>query len=156
VTLSEIFPITLIFEDTAELTRSGMIDAMLDELADAGHIESNKRADIRGAIEHREELGPIAIGAGVAIPHARLPFLSRIVGAVAVSRRPIDDWIGLDGDPVDVILLVLFPPVSGGKPVDPGVIFRHLRSESFRQALRKAVSPQELAEVLQQARDPAM
>src|SRR5690606_5896054 len=57
---------------------------------------------------HRERLGSTGIGQGVAIPHGKLVSLSSLVGIFARLEKPID-FDALDGQPVDLIFLLLAP-----------------------------------------------
>jgi PTS system nitrogen regulatory IIA component len=60
----------------------------------------------------RERLGTTGVGAGVAIPHGKLPGLERMVGVFARLERPVD-FESIDGQPVDLIFLLLAPSGAG-------------------------------------------
>src|SRR5215213_3027079 len=60
----------------------------------------------------RERLGSTGIGEGIAIPHGKLPGLPRMFGLVARLDRPID-FESLDGQPVDILFLLLAPEGAG-------------------------------------------
>jgi nitrogen PTS system EIIA component len=60
----------------------------------------------------REKLGSTGIGGGIAIPHGKLPKLDRLVGVFARLDRAID-FESLDGQPVDLIFLLLAPEGAG-------------------------------------------
>lgn len=60
----------------------------------------------------RERLGSTGIGAGVAIPHGKLARLDRLFGLVARLDRPVD-FEALDGEPVDIVFLLLAPEGAG-------------------------------------------
>ena len=60
----------------------------------------------------REKLGSTGIGHGIAIPHGKLPKLERLFGLFARLDRPID-FESLDGQPVDLIFLLLAPEGAG-------------------------------------------
>ncbi|WP_210496211.1 PTS IIA-like nitrogen regulatory protein PtsN [Microvirga antarctica] len=60
----------------------------------------------------RERLGSTGIGEGVAIPHGKLPGLTRIFGLVARLEKPID-FEALDGEYVDILFLLLAPEGAG-------------------------------------------
>ena len=64
------------------------------------------------ALLQRERLGCTGIGEGIAIPHGKLPGLTRIFGLVARLDKPID-FEALDGQPVDVLFLLLAPEGAG-------------------------------------------
>lgn len=60
----------------------------------------------------RERLGSTGIGHGIAIPHARVPGIGRIVGVFARLDRPID-FDAVDDEPVDLIFMLLAPEGEG-------------------------------------------
>jgi len=97
----------------------------------------------------REKLGSTGIGDGIAIPHGKLPGLDQIHGAMARLTRPID-FESLDGQPVDLVFLLLVPEDAGADHLKalariarvlriPGVADR-LRSTSDVTALHNALS----------------
>src|SRR6202021_4164221 len=59
-----------------------------------------------------ETLGSTAFGTGIAIPHGKLPKLERLFGLFARLDRAID-FEALDGQPVDLIFLLLAPEAAG-------------------------------------------
>jgi nitrogen PTS system EIIA component len=65
-------------------------------------------------IVKREELGSTGVGNGVALPHARLPGLSAPFGVLARLRHSID-FDSIDGQPVDIVFLLLLPE-AGDNP----------------------------------------
>lgn len=69
----------------------------------------------RGVLEillQREKLGSTGVGNGIAIPHGKLPKLGRLFGLFARLDRPVD-FDALDGQPVDLIFLLLAPEGAG-------------------------------------------
>ena len=71
----------------------------------------NERA-IFEVLLQRERLGSTGIGEGLAIPHGKLADLDRLFGLAARLEKPID-FDALDGQPVDVIFLLLAPEGAG-------------------------------------------
>jgi PTS system nitrogen regulatory IIA component len=69
----------------------------------------------RGVFEillQREKLGSTGVGNGIAIPHGKLPKLDKLFGLFARLDRPID-FEALDGQPVDLVFLLLAPEGAG-------------------------------------------
>lgn len=60
------------------------------------------------ALLERERLGSTGMGRGVAIPHARLEGLDRIVGVFSRLQKPID-YDAADGEPVDLVFALFAP-----------------------------------------------
>jgi nitrogen PTS system EIIA component len=60
----------------------------------------------------RERLGSTGVGRAIAIPHGRMPALTRIVSVFARLEEPID-FEALDDEPVELIFLLLAPEHAG-------------------------------------------
>jgi PTS system nitrogen regulatory IIA component len=87
---------------------------------------------------HRERLGSTGVGRGVAIPHGKLAKLDRLVGLFARLDKPID-FEALDGEPVDLIFLLLAPEGAGADHLKAlARIARLLRDEKIAEQLRAA------------------
>ena len=61
----------------------------------------------------RERLGSTAVGYGVAVPHGKMTDLNRLYVAFARLANPVD-FDAPDGQPVDLVFLLLTPENSGG------------------------------------------
>lgn len=86
----------------------------------------------------REELGSTGTGGGVAIPHARFPQVEKPFGMLARLKRPID-FDAVDGEPIDIVFLLLVPEAPGGGPLGAlACIARKLRDAEVTRALRTA------------------
>ncbi|WP_227269234.1 PTS sugar transporter subunit IIA [Roseobacter weihaiensis] len=64
------------------------------------------------ALLAREALGPTGVGHGIALPHARLADIDRVLGAFVLLDKPID-FGSVDRQPVD-IAFALFAPEDAG------------------------------------------
>ena len=86
---------------------------MLQELARrAAEITGEPERAIFDVVLERERLGTTGVGAGIAIPHGKLPGLRRLYGVFARLETPID-YEAVDGQPVDLIFLLLAPNGAG-------------------------------------------
>jgi PTS system nitrogen regulatory IIA component len=86
---------------------------LLQELsARTGRLTGLSERDIFDVLWQRERLGSTGLGQGVAIPHAKLPGLKRIVGVFARLAEPVD-FDAMDGDKVDIVFLLLAPEGAG-------------------------------------------
>jgi PTS system nitrogen regulatory IIA component len=77
----------------------------------------------RVAIDHRlifetlltrEKLGSTGIGQGIAIPHGKLPSISRVYGLFARLPQAVD-FESVDGQPVDLVFVLLAPSCAAPK-----------------------------------------
>src|SRR3954470_12357137 len=86
---------------------------VIQELAArAAKITGQSERAIFETLIQREKLGSTGVGNGIAIPHGKLPKLEKLVGLFARLERPID-FEALDGQPVDLIFLLLAPESAG-------------------------------------------
>ncbi|WP_262269003.1 MULTISPECIES: PTS IIA-like nitrogen regulatory protein PtsN [Microvirga] len=91
---------------------SGKKQALQELASQAARLTGLPDSAIYEALLQRERLGSTGIGEGIAIPHGKLPNLTRIFGLIARLDRPVD-FEALDGQPVDVLFLLLAPEGAG-------------------------------------------
>ena len=91
---------------------SGKKQALQELAAHAAKLTGLPDNAIYEALLQRERLGSTGIGEGIAIPHGKLPGLTRIFGLVARLEKPVD-FEALDGQQVDVLFLLLAPEGAG-------------------------------------------
>ena len=84
----------------------------------------------------RERLGTTGVGGGVAIPHGKLPGLTRLYGVFARLETPID-FDSIDEQPVDLIFLLLAPETAGADHLKAlARVSRSLRDKETCEKLR--------------------
>ncbi|WP_457089706.1 PTS IIA-like nitrogen regulatory protein PtsN [Microvirga sp. P5_D2] len=91
---------------------SGKKQALQELAAHAARLTALPENAIYEALLQRERLGSTGIGEGIAIPHGKMPGLTRIFGLVARMEKPID-FEALDDQKVDVLFLLLAPEGAG-------------------------------------------
>ena len=96
----------------------------------------------------REKLGSTGVGNGVAIPHGKLPKLSKVIGVFARLERPVD-FEALDGQPVDLVFLLLAPEGAGADHLKAlARVARLLRDPEIARKLRESTDDEALYAVL--------
>lgn len=83
-----------------------------DLAAKAGKLEGIPSREIFEALLQRERLGSTGVGRGIAIPHCRLSSIPRLVCVFARLETPIP-FDSPDGEPVDLVFLLLAPEDAG-------------------------------------------
>ena len=126
-------------DDTLCDVRAADKDRLLRELtgraANALRLDAAVLAD---AIAQRERIGSTGMGDGIAIPHARIADLSKPFGLLARLRRAID-FAAIDGQPVDIVLLLLLPSAAHGEQLTAlASVARRLRDAQVTADLRDA------------------
>jgi PTS system nitrogen regulatory IIA component len=91
---------------------SGKKQALQELASQAARLTGLPDSAIYEALLQRERLGSTGIGEGIAIPHGKLPGLTRIFGLVARLDKPVN-FEALDSQPVDVLFLLLAPEGAG-------------------------------------------
>ena len=122
--------------------------AIQDLAARAAVLSGQNERAILEILLQREKLGSTAVGSGVAIPHGKLPKLGRLFGLFARLERPID-FEALDGQPVDLIFLLLAPEASGADHLKAlARVARLLRDPEVAHKLRESRDADALYAVL--------
>jgi len=86
---------------------------LLQELSQAaGQIVAVDSRIIFETLLQRERLGSTGLGQGIAIPHGKLPSISRVYGLFARLATPVD-FDAVDDQPVDICFLLLAPEHAG-------------------------------------------
>jgi PTS system nitrogen regulatory IIA component len=109
--------------------------------------------EVIGVVLEREKLGSTGIGQGVAIPHGKTDALQEQIGVLGISQKGIE-FNSLDGEPVHIIFLLLGPvDVMGEHLKALSRISRLFKDKFLRQAIRNAVTAEEIVKIIQQEDD---
>ena len=127
----------------------GSKKALLQQLANlADQRLGLDSAAILASVSEREQLGSTGFGHGVAIPHGKVDGLKQIYCLFARLSEPLD-YKAIDGDPVDLVFLLLSPPDAGAEHLKAlASISRVTRHAATLEKMRGARSRDALAAVL--------
>jgi PTS system nitrogen regulatory IIA component len=133
---------------------NGKKQALQEIAAKAAALTGQSDKAILEILLQREKLGSTGVGNGVAIPHGKLPKLGKVFGLFARLERPVD-FEALDGQPVDLIFLLLAPEGAGAdhlkalarvaRLLRDGEVARKLRDSSDAEALYAVLALQTAA-----------
>ena len=105
-------------------------------------------------LQERESLGPTGVGHGIALPHARLEDLQKIVAVFIRLEKPLE-YDSVDRQPVDLIFGLFAPKDSGVDHLKAlALVSRTMRDPSVCAKLRANVDPGKLHAILTEARAP--
>jgi PTS system nitrogen regulatory IIA component len=123
--------------------------AAIDELASALSGPAGVPvATLAAALRERERLGATGIGAGLAIPHGRVPGLQRLHASFGRSTPGID-FGAADRAPAHFIVALVAPAAAAGPHVTAlARISRLFRTAAFRDLLMQADSADALHRLL--------
>lgn len=100
------------------------------------------------ALQDREALGPTGVGHGVALPHARLHDIDRVVGVFVRLEKPMA-FNSVDRQPVDLVFSLFAPEDSGVAHLKAlALVSRTLRDASICAKLRANSNPATLYTIL--------
>ncbi|GHC50167.1 PTS sugar transporter subunit IIA [Neogemmobacter tilapiae] len=103
-------------------------------------------------LQERESLGPTGVGHGIALPHARLEDLQKIVGVFVRLEKPLD-YDSVDRQPVDLIFGLFAPKDSGVDHLKAlALVSRTMRDPAICAKLRANTDPAKLHAILTEAR----
>lgn len=100
------------------------------------------------ALQERESLGPTGVGHGVALPHARLDGVDRVLGVFLKLDRPLD-YGSVDKSPVDLVFALFAPRDAGVNHLKAlAFVSRTLRNPAVCEKLRANDEPAKFIEIL--------
>ena len=117
----------------------------------AGIAEACYQTDYSQTVEalmERESLGPTGVGGGIALPHARLEQLDKVVGAFVLLENPVE-FDAIDRQPVDIVFGLFAPKSAGVEHLKAlALVSRTLREQSIVAKLRSNPKPSTLYTIL--------
>lgn len=129
-----------------------VIDRMLAHLAASGALPKARGAGYREAVVQRERSMSTGMERGIAIPHAAVDGLERVVAGLAVVRGAGGEGVNfdsIDAAPAWLVVLLLIPRPQKLLHIRTlADLARHLGNEDVRRTLRAARSPAEAWQAL--------
>ena len=123
---------------------------VIEELAErVSTLTGLSQRSLLDLVMRRERLGSTGIGGGIAIPHAVHDDLTNTTVLLAVLETPVD-FDAIDGQPVDIICLVIGPPNDETNNLKCiASVARSLQQKSTCDELRSVRSPEAVLQCLQ-------
>ena len=122
--------------------------ALQELAARAASMCGRSEREVLDVLMQRERLGSTGIGGGIAIPHGKLAKLDRLFGAFARLERAVD-FEALDGQPVDLMFLLLAPEGAGADHLKAlARVARLLRDPEIARKLRESRDAEAIYAVL--------
>jgi len=130
--------------------RDDAMRALLEQLAAADMMPEALVDEVLEALLERERLGSTAIGRGVAVPHARLAALDRLVVGFGYSASGVE-FHALDGQPVHEVFLVLGPKEGADEYL---AVMQHItrlvQNDDFRRFIADAATAAEVIDLFEE------
>jgi PTS system nitrogen regulatory IIA component len=111
-------------------------------------------SQILDALLEREQAGSTGVGQGVAVPHARLEGLDRMVGVFVKLETPVA-FDAVDDRPVDLLFALFAPRDAGVEHLRAlAKVSRLLRQSELREQLRQARTADAVYALLSRRAEP--
>ena len=128
--------------------KDDVIREMIEALAKSGHVK-NVEHTVEVLLE-REKLGSTGIGQNIAVPHAKSDEVKTLLVSVGTSEKGVD-FESLDGDPVNIIFLVIAPIDATGLHLKVlARIARLLKDKVFRNFLRRCKTAEAIYQTIKE------
>ena len=89
---------------------------------------------------------------GVGIPHAKFDGIKDVVGAFG-RVQPGLDWSAVDGEPVQLVFVILAPPSKGDAYLQ--ILMAALKKPNFVKFLKSVKTAKDIEEVFREVEEPA-
>lgn len=150
--LQELIPPQHILIGLAARDKWEVIERMTGNLQAQGALPGELAGTYREAVVQRERSMSTGMERGIAIPHAAVDGIERVVAALAVVSGPDGNGVpfdSVDSGPAWLVVLLLIPrPQKLVHIRTLADLARHLGREDVRQALRSAETPVKAWEAL--------
>ena len=110
--ISDILTEALIVSQLDAQDKESALAHLSQHIANYGDTLASSNEILR-ALVNRENLGSTGVGGGVAIPHAKIPGLNRLVGCFGLAPKGVP-FDSIDGKPVSLVFVLLVPESSAG------------------------------------------
>lgn len=150
----ELYALDSVVVDLSVGSQKQLFQDMVQLIIDANGLSVASRDVVAAAIE-RERLGSTGVGNGVALPHARIEGIDRVMAGFARLSEPMD-FDSVDDRPVDLVAFLLAPADAAGAHLRAlARVSRQLRREEKRARLRAAPDAQSLFTILSNEKSEA-
>lgn len=118
---------------TSFTSKKRLFQEMGEVSASAYGLDAN---DVVNSLLERESLGPTGVGDGIALPHARMAGVDRVVGLFVRCEKPLD-FGAVDRKPVDLVFGLLAPEGAGVEHLKAlALVSRTMRNDPLCEKLR--------------------
>ena len=153
--LSDIVVTEATIADLKAASRDEAIEQLITGLANAGAISKKSVKEAVTAVLARENQATTGIGKGIALPHAKIKSVKKVVGAIGRSGTGIE-FSALDSKPVYIVILLLSNPENPDEHLQAmETIFKHVQRDMFRKFLRQSETAEAIAELIDEADEMA-
>ncbi len=126
-------------------SKKRLLQSISEAAADVSGLDQQRIFD---ALQERELLGATGMGKGIAVPHARMADVDRVIGLFTRVEVAVD-FDSVDHQPVDLVFTLLAPEDAGADHLKAlARVSRTLRDETICRKLRSTEDPSALFAIL--------
>ncbi|VAW38176.1 PTS IIA-like nitrogen-regulatory protein PtsN [hydrothermal vent metagenome] len=136
--VSDVLAKEFIMPELVSTEKRELLDEMSGNISEL--VGGLDREELLEVLLEREKLGSTGIGHGVAIPHAKIKGIERVIVSMGISGSGVD-FQSMDDKPVHIFFLIIAPEQSSAAHLKVlSGISRLLKDAAFRNKLMKAES----------------
>ena len=144
--ISDILKKEHVIKELNSCDKKNVLDELSSFLEDEGEITSKE--NLFAALIEREKLGSTGIGENVAIPHAKISEIDKIITVFGRSKNGVE-FEALDQKPVNFIFLVIAPENSTGQHLKAlARISRLFKNPSLRESVLRTNEADQIYSIL--------
>ena len=144
--ISDILKKEHIIKELNSCDKKNVLDELSSFLEDEGEITN--KASLLAALIEREKLGSTGIGENVAIPHAKISEIDKIITVFGRSKNGVE-FESLDQKPVNFIFLVIAPENSTSQHLKAlARISRLFKNPSLRESVLRTNEADQIYSIL--------
>ena len=144
--ISDILKKEHVIKELHSCDKKNVLDKLSSFLEDEGEI-TNKESLLAALIE-REKLGSTGIGENIAIPHAKISEIDKIITVFGRSKNGVE-FESLDQKPVNFIFLVIAPENSTSQHLKAlARISRLFKNASLRESVLRTNEADQIYSIL--------
>ena len=144
--ISDILKKEHVIKELNSCDKKNVLDELSSFLEDEGEI-ANKESLLAALIE-REKLGSTGIGENVAIPHAKISEIDKIITVFGRSKNGVE-FESLDQKPVNFIFLIIAPENSTSQHLKAlARISRLFKNPSLRESVLRTNEADQIYSIL--------
>lgn len=131
--------------DLKSTEKPDILNELVDVLATSDTV--GDKEELRARIFEREEAVSTGVGAGMAIPHVKIPSIKNFVAAIGRSKEGVD-FASLDGKPTHIIVMI---GCNSNQSADflkvLARLVTRLKQPALQEKILSASSPQEIRDL---------
>ncbi len=131
--------------DLESTKKSDVLDELISLLAESDKV--NDPGELRRKIYEREKTVSTGVGAGMAIPHVKIPSITDFVAAIGRSKRGIQ-FDSLDGQPTHIVVMIGCNNTQSADFLKIlARLVTRLKDESVKRRIMDAETPEDIRSV---------